>query len=142
MAARHTRRPYTLAVLALALGLTPAFGFECQVSRTVDGDTFHCTSGVKVRVSGINAPDRGEHGYADARNALADMLLDRTVTCEPTGTTYDRIAAICYLDGEDIGAIMVGRALARDCPRYSGGRYAGVEDERHLRLPEATFCEP
>lgn len=134
----------TLAAIGFLVIATyaQADGFDCTVSRVVDGDTFHCTSGLKIRVAGINAPDRGEHGYADARNALADLIFDRTVSCDPTGTTYDRIAAICYLDGEDIGAAMVALALARDCPRYSGGRYAALEDERHERLPYATFCRP
>ena len=37
--------------------------------------------------------------------------------------------------------MMVERATARDCPRYSGGLYAGLEDERHdALLPVAEFC--
>jgi micrococcal nuclease len=38
--------------------------------------------------------------------------------------THDRCVGICYLDGEDISEILVRRGLARDCPRFSSGRYA------------------
>jgi hypothetical protein len=41
--------------------------------------------------------------------------------------TYDRWAAICTLDGADVVADLVRLGLARDCPRYSGGRYQAAE---------------
>lgn len=41
--------------------------------------------------------------------------------------THDRCAGACYLDAADISEILVHRGLARDCPRYSQGRYAEAE---------------
>ena len=41
--------------------------------------------------------------------------------------TYDRCAGICYVGGKDVAAELVRQGLARDCPRYSGGRYAAAE---------------
>ena len=41
--------------------------------------------------------------------------------------TYDRCVAICTLDGADIAAQLVSDGLARDCPRFSGGRYQSAE---------------
>jgi len=128
-------------VAAALASIAQAQGFDCSVSRVVDGDTFHCTSGIKVRIDGINAPEIDDT-YGPVSQATLDGLIGgATVQCEPTGTTYDRIAAICYLNGRDIGAMMVERAMARDCARYSGGRYAGLEDERHGVLPIAGFCK-
>ena len=43
--------------------------------------------------------------------------------------TYDRCAAICTADGADIAAEMIRMGLARDCPRFSGGRYEEIELE-------------
>jgi micrococcal nuclease len=50
--------------------------------------------------------------------------------CELTGKqTYDRCVAVWYLEGIDIEAEIVRMGLARDCPRYSGGRHAAAELE-------------
>lgn len=126
----------------LVASVARADGFSCTVSRVVDGYTFHCTSGIKVRISGINAPEIDETYGPVSQATLNGLIGGATVQCEPTGTTYDRIAAACYLSGHDIGAMMVQRAMARDCPRYSGGRYAALEEGRYMVLSEADFCQP
>jgi micrococcal nuclease len=59
---------------------------------------------------------------------MIELVHHQTVRCELDGTrTYDRCAGICYLDGEDVAAVLVQQGLARDCPRFSGGRYAQAE---------------
>jgi endonuclease YncB( thermonuclease family) len=32
--------------------------FSCQVQSVTDGDTFGCTHGKKIRINGIDAPER------------------------------------------------------------------------------------
>jgi hypothetical protein len=44
--------------------------------------------------------------------------------------THDRCVGVCYLEGVDISAEMVRRGVARDCPRFSGGRYRVIEASR------------
>jgi hypothetical protein len=39
----------------------------------------------------------------------------------------DRCVGVCYLDGMNIEEELVRIGLARDCPRFSGGRYREVE---------------
>ena len=34
---------------------------------------------------------------------------------------------ICFVEGKDIAEALVSAGLARDCLRYSGGRYARIE---------------
>ncbi|MGH6916038.1 MAG: thermonuclease family protein, partial [Geminicoccales bacterium] len=64
----------------------------------------------------------------------------RTVRCELDGSrTHDRCAGVCYLEGQDIADAMVSAGLARDCPRYSGGRYAVIE--AHAAAAGATIAE-
>ena len=59
---------------------------------------------------------------------MIELVQGRTLRCDLDGTrTYGRCAGVCYLDGTDISEVMVQRGLARDCPRYSGGRYAEAE---------------
>ena len=53
----------------------------------------------------------------------------------------DRKIGACYLDGEDIEALIVAAGLARDCPRFSGGKYARFETPESKRLPFPKYCE-
>ena len=48
----------------------------------------------------------------------------------------DRLIGICYLDGVDIGETIIREGLARDCPRYSKGRYAQAEEEAKRKAYE------
>ena len=47
------------------------------VETIEDGDTFTLSSGAKVRLIGIDAPNRGKDGYAPAKDYLTDL------TCLP-----------------------------------------------------------
>jgi endonuclease YncB( thermonuclease family) len=60
----------------------PHSGIACAVE---DGDTFILASGQRVRLIGINAPERGSDGFAAATNALDGYIARKTVYLE-----YDR----------------------------------------------------
>lgn len=55
------------------------------VSNVIDGDTIETKSGVRVRLIGINAPDRGDREYEEAKGRLGEMINNKTVWLE-----YDR----------------------------------------------------
>jgi micrococcal nuclease len=85
-------------------------------------------AGLPIRLSGIAAPEWNEPNGAEATAAMRALVARRELRCELDGSrTHDRCAGVCYLNGRDIGAEMVRRGLARDCPRFSGGRYREVE---------------
>jgi micrococcal nuclease len=72
------------------------------------------------------------------RRLLDLEYIETRPRCELDGErTHDRCVGICYLHGEDISKIMVRGGLARDCPRFSGGRYA--EAERRATAEGATI---
>jgi micrococcal nuclease len=56
-------------VLAALLGVAGADRL-CTVTRVVDGDTFYCADGRKVRLIGIDAPERAQ-GRAGRESAAA-----------------------------------------------------------------------
>jgi micrococcal nuclease len=92
-----------------------------------DGDTIE-VSGPPIRLNGLAAPERGEPGSRAATRAMIEMVQGETLRCELDGErAHDRCVAICYLEGEDISTVMVRRGLARNCTRFSGGRYAEAE---------------
>ena len=75
-------RTFDLRVLLLLALTVPACAqdiarSQCVVSRVVDGDTFHCKDGTKVRLIGIDSPELDQGLIATAaRAALAEVLPD------------------------------------------------------------------
>ncbi|WP_407640862.1 thermonuclease family protein [Amphiplicatus metriothermophilus] len=100
---------------------------EGTVVRIVDGDTFYL-SGVdaRIRLWGVDAPERGAPGGAEATRALAEIAADRRISCKHVDTDrYGRIVGQCFLpSGEDVAALMIGRGAAREHFRYSSGYYS------------------
>ena len=142
-ASRRAVRVLLLAGLAL-LGLS-AWGqrLEGRVEKVTDGDSIWVrveapwTDGtrpdgpvLKVRVTGIDAPERCQSHGLESSQALRDRLLGRAVHLAPSGVdAYERHLARVTLDGEDIGAWMVASGHAWSYSRKStaerpGGRYA------------------
>lgn len=134
-----------LVVMALAslfaAGNAVADDFACRVRSVTDGDTFRCDDGTRVRLHGIDAPEMDTAQGPASRDALRLLIEGRAVACAQKGTSYNRVVATCLLDGEDIAAMMVERVMARDCPRYSGGAYSGLETDVSSELPLGKFCE-
>ena len=108
--------------------MTPALAiaaFICAHPGVVDGDTFRCAGGVRVRVWGIQAPERYEPAGPASTRAMSRLIAGQALTCQPRGRSYERIVARCILpDGRDVAAEMVRQGQAVDWPRYSHGFYA------------------
>ena len=64
----------------------------------------------------------------EATRAMIELVKGRTLRCELNGErTGDRCLGVCYLEGRNIAAEMVRRGVARDCSRFSCGRYHDAE---------------
>lgn len=64
------------------LSFPPRYGtFSACVVRVVDGDTIDIgfLVGHRVRIKGMNAPERGQPGYTEAKNQLEEMFPPGTV---------------------------------------------------------------
>jgi micrococcal nuclease len=99
----------------------------------LDGDTFS-VGGITVRLKGVAAPEVEHFGEAgDPCDVEAKAFM-----VELVGRRVGR----CYVDGQDVAEALIRAGLARDCPRFSGGRYAAVEPAaaRELRFP--SYCSP
>ena len=71
------------------------------------------------------------------------MVDGETLVCELTGErSRGRRVGVCRLDGQDVGAAVIAAGLARDCPRFSKGRYASVEQPAARSLPFPSYCKP
>jgi len=139
-----------MLIVLLAFAVIPAYG---QSSRAITGIVTDVPSGDEVVVNGINirlqgiaAPPRRMPFGGDAGAFLALLVMQREVTCTLTGErTRGREVGSCFLDGLDIARAVIREGLARDCPRFSQGRYA--KDEREAKrtglleaYPLPSYC--
>lgn len=110
-----------LALIAMvpALGAavhlsSPAPGPDCIVTRVVDGDTFYCRDGRKVRLLGVDSPERGQgSAWRQAQRALARLTpVGRRVRLEGDIAPVDRYGrALAWVW---VGGTLVNEALVRD----------------------------
>ena len=49
------------------------------VNWVIDGDTFNVTSGERIRLADIDAPEKGENGYVEAKNRLISLIYGKSV---------------------------------------------------------------
>lgn len=128
------------ALLGAALLCTSAVAapqeFHGRVTRVSDGDTLWVQAQpgrkpIKVRLVGIDAPERCQaHGDA-ASAALRSMALGREVTVRRHATDdYGRALGTLWIDGRDVAATLVreGHAWSADS-RGVGGPYAREQAE-------------
>lgn len=87
-----------------------------QVKEVIDGDTFTLGNGQKVRLIGINTPERGQPYYDEAKSHLESILSSRIVklmTDAKVQDEYGRILAYAYSDSDlDINLDMIKKGLA------------------------------
>ena len=123
-----------LPALAILLFAAPA---TAQTPSTLTGLVSDVPSGdeiaigdTRIRLQGIAAPGRYMPMGGDATAFMQLLVMQKEVTCHLTGEqTRGREVGICEWNGVDIAQVIVREGLARDCPRFSGGRYANDERE-------------
>ena len=114
------------------LGASAATAFEALTVKPVsiqDGDSFVARAGdgelLRIRIAGIDAPEKGQP-YADvARQHLNDLIDGQTLHVEvikddPSG----RKVANVYVDDRDIGLAQIEAGLAWHFKRYAADQRA------------------
>jgi len=85
------------------------------VSRFIDGDTFDAASGDRIRLADINAPERGESGYEEAKDLLVSLLDNKTVYLDIDDLSrvdrYGRLVCVVYVDYNSTHLLNVNKAL-------------------------------
>lgn len=125
-----------------------AKGTTTGTCRVVDGDTIFVVtpdaSRTEVRLSGVAAPELREPGGKQATEYLKAVCEGQPVKCDLDGTkTRGREVGTCYVgDATDIGGAVIAQGLARDCTRFSGGRYADLEKPEAKYLAYPGYCSP
>lgn len=98
---------------------------EGVVLSVVDGDTFDMVLNdskrtIRIRVFGIDAPERGEPFSSVAARRARVLLLDQRVSVTGRDVDqYDRLVATVVSGGQDIGTTMLSAGLACHFTKYS-----------------------
>ena len=99
-----------------------------RAARIVDGDTFYLDGvATRIRLWGVDAPEREEDGFDEATQTLARLVEGETLSCEHVDTDpYKRIVARCFFnDGRDLSEQMIDSGAASEFLRYTRGYYGG-----------------
>lgn len=112
-------------LLALALvGAEPHAVFTARVVKVSDGDTISVQiegkDSQRVRLLGIDAPERDQPYAREARQALVKLVSGREVRLETEGAdAYGRLLARIFVDGRDVNAELVRLGAAWVYRKYS-----------------------
>ena len=128
-----------LAAVLISLGLIQADITEGRVVRVVDGDTIIVEGqGIrqKVRLSGIDAPERDQPWGSSATREMRRLVAGKDVSVHWYKTDrWDRLIGNVLVDDEDVGLVMIKRGMAWHSRRYVDEQtpgefkaYAAAED--------------
>ena len=117
-------------------GRTPS-DLTGTVTGVPSGDEVE-VDGIRIRLQGIAAPGPFMPLGGDATAFMQLLVMGKQVTCRLTGEkTRGREVGTCEWNGVDIAQVIVREGLARDCPRFSRGRYAADEKQaKQTGLPD------
>lgn len=97
------------------------YHFKAYCANVVDGDTvdlvidvgFKMTTYQRVRLLGIDTPERGQVGFAEAKNYVERRLLDKNVIVETyKSDAFGRYLANIIVDGVNINDDLITLGLA------------------------------
>ena len=133
------------AALSLAFVLVVAAACAAEnsslykVVKVVDGDTIHILdtdkNRSKVRLHGIDTPERGQPYWRAAREALADMVAGKKVRVTVVDEDrYGRLVGQVHLtDGTNVNVELVRQGMAWWYERYARGDRQLANAQREAR---------
>lgn len=114
--------------------------FSARVTSVSDGDTFNAIPDgerrpIRIRVFGVDAPERGEPFSTRARSHTRVLVFQKTVTLTGVDVdTYGRLVARVRVGDVDLARDLIGLGLACHYTRYSDDReYFDAEREARRR---------
>ena len=108
--------------------------------RVIDGDTF-MASGKRIRLWGIDAPEKTQSLYSLSAKFLASLISGGILRCKSLyQDRYQREVMHCSINDIDVGSAMVRWGMARDYRRFSKGFYE--EDQAIAKTKKLGIWKP
>ncbi|MCS7119251.1 MAG: thermonuclease family protein [Archaeoglobaceae archaeon] len=121
------------------------------VVEVIDGDTIRLESGDLVRLLGINAPEKGQKFYIEAKERLKELVEGKEVLLEKEKKNtdrYGRLLRYVYVNGSLVNLIMVEEGFAyayvSDTMKYEEELKKAEEKAKSMKLKiweESEECE-
>jgi endonuclease YncB( thermonuclease family) len=109
-------------LLALILVAAPPETITAKVVSITDGDTLRILVGkeqVKIRLAGIDAPEKGQAFGTKAKEVLDNMVKGKTVNVETQGLDmYGRTIGTITIDGLNVNLELVKQGMAWRYTKY------------------------
>lgn len=111
------------SILAMASVAANAEAIQGSIVEVSDGDTVTLLTAqkqqVKIRVQGIDAPERSQAFGNVARQAMAKAVFQKDVEAQCSSTDrYGRKICVIYVNGMDAGLHLVSQGLAWHYKQY------------------------
>lgn len=112
-----------------------------RVTKVVDGDTLDVllqSGPIRIRLHGIDAPEKSQPHGKEATAALTNLVLHKEVQIEPfEQDRYDRLIGVVYIGQKNVNAELVRLGQAWAYRRYMRKADAGLckfeEDARRAK---------
>jgi len=117
------KRHASLSAIIIALFLLNTFIFYVNgevdktstVTRVIDGDTFDISSGERIRLADVDAPETYETGYSQAKSYLTSLIGGRTVYLDIYDIyrtdKYGRLVCVVFIDYNSSHMMNVNKVL-------------------------------
>ncbi len=133
---KTTKTTILVLILILSLFLNAFLLYQSvqrnRVRRVVDGDSFDLTDGRRIRLLGIDAPDRNRCLYQASKDRLEQLINNRRVRLADLITDdYGRILANVYVNKQFVNLILVEEGLAK---------FSYVSSPQYLKLKQASIA--
>jgi len=118
-----------------------------KVISIIDGDTYDVliqgNKTIRVRMEGIDAPEKGMPFYRVSKKYLSDLCFNKTVTLLVTGADrYDRIIAYTFLsNGTELGHEMIKAGLAWHFKKYNSEPDLSELEIEAIRLRKGLWVD-
>jgi len=112
------------------------------VSRIIDGDTIELSNGERVRLIGINAPEKGQYYAAEATNKLSQLIGYDSITLEKDVSDkdqYNRSLRYVYVGSTFVNLEMVRQGYAIAYPYPPDVKYADEFEEAEQEAQDAQL---
>ncbi len=127
-----------LIILLLLTSCTPSSNLEgpFKVIDVIDGDTLKLNTTEKVRLSGINTPEKKECHYQESKDKLKELTLKKEIFLEKDYTNkgkYGRLLRYVHTKDQDINKNLVLNGYARvyDKYAYDTKKYKELKELEH-----------
>ncbi len=130
---------------ACAFNTAHAEEFSAKVIAVLDGDTvlIRRSNGlVKIRLSGIDAPEKAQIFGETSRRSLSGMVLGKQVKVDSRATDqYGRMVAYLSVNGLDVNAEQIRRGMAWEYSHFHSNRALAALQEEARRIPRGLWAQ-